>query len=327
MGTSTVMAKELTNDELIVSFLGLPAYITDEEIHKKLQTWGVRAVSDIKRRVWPGTKIADGTRFVKVKFNETVQSLPYSVKFNTALGPEYFRVIHDRQVKVCRVCLQPNHILRDCPEFFCHSCGVQGHYARECSSRKKEKKCILCNNKMDNCICKKSEVEDQDQGPVSFSEETGNESAEVSEIEDGEEERESEQEEMCEDEGCENGLDLERAAAGVRPDSEVSGVHGAVVPSRVGCLTNAAILNLVEEEREEVSALPPDAETDMSQSPILSQDQLPPFQTHHEALPQRLKMASEMDSDPDLDLAKILHSRKRLSTLTTKKPKRKNKTQ
>uniref|UniRef100_A0A8D2ZSN3 Uncharacterized protein n=1 Tax=Scophthalmus maximus TaxID=52904 RepID=A0A8D2ZSN3_SCOMX len=37
--------------------------------------------------MWPGTRIADGTRFVKVQFNDTVQSLPYSVKFITVTDP------------------------------------------------------------------------------------------------------------------------------------------------------------------------------------------------------------------------------------------------
>jgi len=41
-------------------------------------------------------------------------------------------VIHDRQVKVCRMCIQPGHILRECPDFKCRKCGTQGHYAREC---------------------------------------------------------------------------------------------------------------------------------------------------------------------------------------------------
>ncbi|KAM4560148.1 uncharacterized protein PAE49_012381 [Odontesthes bonariensis] len=128
-----VMAKEVRSNELVVSFLNLPPYITDEEICEKLATWGVKATSPIKRRKWPGTDVADGTRFCKVQFNDKVQSLPYSTKFETLEGGEYFRVIHDRQVKVCRLCIQPGHILRECPEFKCHKCAKQGHYARECN--------------------------------------------------------------------------------------------------------------------------------------------------------------------------------------------------
>lgn len=157
IGNTRVMAKELTNDELVVSFLGLPAYTTDVEILGKLHGWGVSATSPIRRRMWPGTRIADGTRIVRVKFNQQVQSLPYSAKFNTALGAEYFRVIHDKQVKVCRICMQPGHILRECPEFMCHKCGVQGHYARECGH--KESKCIMCYNLESKCVCNRSENE------------------------------------------------------------------------------------------------------------------------------------------------------------------------
>ena len=136
IGDKRVYARELNNDELIVSFMNLPFYIEDREILAKLQGWGVSAVSPIKRRMWPNTNVADGTRYLKVRFNDQVQSLPYSARFKTAQGMEYFRVIHDRQQKVCRMCMQPGHILRECPDFTCHKCGVQGHYARECSSRK-----------------------------------------------------------------------------------------------------------------------------------------------------------------------------------------------
>ena len=155
IGETAVVASELANDEMVVSFLNLPAYIEDAEILEKLRGWGVQAVSAIRRRMWPGTRIADGTRFLKVKFNDKVQSLPYSTKFNTALGTEFFRVIHDKQVKVCRLCIQPGHILRDCPEFTCHKCGVQGHYVRECNMV--AKKCKVCYNGMDKCICNESE--------------------------------------------------------------------------------------------------------------------------------------------------------------------------
>ncbi len=62
---SRVVAKEISSTEMVVSFLGLPTYIQDEEILRKLVEWGVTAVSRIKRRMWPGTDIADGTRFLK----------------------------------------------------------------------------------------------------------------------------------------------------------------------------------------------------------------------------------------------------------------------
>lgn len=152
VGETRIHGREVTSDELVVSFMGLPAYIEDEEITAKLQFWGVSAVSAVRRKMWPGTDIADGTRYVKVRFTDTVQSLPYSARFITAAGPEFFRVIHDRQVRVCRGCLQPDHVYRDCPEFLCRRCGGQGHYARECAEPR-VKKCSVCRNRVSACVC------------------------------------------------------------------------------------------------------------------------------------------------------------------------------
>lgn len=122
-GDMTIMGQEMNSNEMVVSFLNLPVYITDEQIHNRLKEWGVGAVSPIKRRMWPGTDVVDGTRFMKVKFTEEVKSLPYSTRFKTIEGVEHFRVLHDRQERVCRLCLKPGHIYRECPEFKCYRCG------------------------------------------------------------------------------------------------------------------------------------------------------------------------------------------------------------
>lgn len=130
-----VHARDIMNNDMVVSFINLPVYLEDEKILSKLEEWGVRPLSPIKRRVWPGTETVDGTRFLKVRFTEQVCSLPYSTKFETLRGTEYFRVIHDRQVRVCRLCIKPGHIFRECPEFKCFKCGKSGHYARDCEER------------------------------------------------------------------------------------------------------------------------------------------------------------------------------------------------
>lgn len=131
-----VLARDIISKDMVVSFINLPVYLDDEDILSRLEEWGVRPMSAIKRRKWPGTEIADGTRFLKVRFNKEVCSLPYSTKFVTLRGAEYFRVIHDRQVRVCRLCIKPGHIFRECPEFKCFRCLKTGHYARECVERR-----------------------------------------------------------------------------------------------------------------------------------------------------------------------------------------------
>ena len=105
VGDAVVMGRERRKDEAVVSFLGLPVYITDAEIQARLGEWGAKLLSPIKRRKWPGTDWWDGTRYMRVRFGEIVRSLPYSTKFNTLEGVEHFRVVHDGQVRVCRQCL------------------------------------------------------------------------------------------------------------------------------------------------------------------------------------------------------------------------------
>lgn len=77
------------------------------------------------------------------------------------------------------MCLQPGHILRDCPDFSCHKCEVQRHYARECGAdkgTKAEAKCEIRFNIMSECICKENETdllgaEDEEEEEVSDEEE------------------------------------------------------------------------------------------------------------------------------------------------------------
>lgn len=149
----------------MVSFLHLPAYLEDEVIEDKLKFWGVTPLMKIRRRVYPGTNIADGTRYVKVKFPKEVTSLPYSAKFETVDGTQYFRVIHDGQEKLCRLCMQPGHIIRDCPDFKCFECYEQGHFAKDCRADK----CPDCMKAFMRCDCEsehehEEEIEETENG-------------------------------------------------------------------------------------------------------------------------------------------------------------------
>lgn len=148
-----INAKRLHRTEIMVSFMHLPPELPDKLILDKLVNWGVKPILPLKRRFYPGTSVADGTRFLKVIFPKEVASLPYSARFDTEDGPHYCRVIHDKQVKICRLCMNPGHVLRECPEFTCRECLEQGHYARECTASK----CSLCKKSTNRCSCASSQ--------------------------------------------------------------------------------------------------------------------------------------------------------------------------
>lgn len=145
----TCEVKKLINKHCVVSFMHLPAYISDQKILEKLEGWGVIPISAIKRRLYPGTTIEDGTRFVKTKFPKEVTSLPYSTKFDTAEGLQYFRVMHSHQVKTCRLCMCPDHIVKDCPAFKCYICDERGHFGRDCTAVR----CTDCKKALNKCEC------------------------------------------------------------------------------------------------------------------------------------------------------------------------------
>ncbi|CAL8322960.1 unnamed protein product [Boreogadus saida] len=65
-------------------------------------------------------------------------------------------------MKVCRNCMQPGHILRECPDFTCYNCGCQGHYARECATG--VAKCQTCRRRERDCICPVEEEAEEDGG-------------------------------------------------------------------------------------------------------------------------------------------------------------------
>lgn len=140
----------------VVSFMKLPSFIEDDEIRRRLESKGIKLVSQIYRRAIPGTQVTDGTRFVKCIFPPGFVSLPWSMGFKVGDVMKYYRVVHNNQAKVCSQCFQPDHIQRDCPFYKCDLCGVQGHTQRRC----KTPKCIKCKNPPLNCIC--SDIENVD---------------------------------------------------------------------------------------------------------------------------------------------------------------------
>ncbi len=141
--------KNLQNRDYVVSFMHLPVYLDDKEILGKLEGWGVDPITKVRRRRYPGTDIEDGTRFLKVRFPKEVASLPYSTRLETAEGLQYFRVMHSHQVKTCRLCMSPDHLLKECPKFVCYKCEERGHYARDCNAVR----CPGCQEVLNKCEC------------------------------------------------------------------------------------------------------------------------------------------------------------------------------
>nr|AAI54031.1 Zgc:171886 protein [Danio rerio] len=150
--------KSLQNRDYVVSFMHLPAYLEDQIILDKLESWGVFPISDFKRRLYPGTEIEDGTRFIKARFPKEVISLPYSTKLETAEGMQYFRVLHSNQVKTCRLCMSPDHMVKDCPDFKCYKCEERGHFAKNCDTVK----CPDCLKYINKCECWMEEEEEEE---------------------------------------------------------------------------------------------------------------------------------------------------------------------
>jgi len=139
----------LVSDTVVVSFLHLPAYILDQEIEEKLQQLGIKILSPVERRYYKGSNVADGTRIVKVKFPKQIVSLSYLMKFNTAYGPQLFRVIHNDQTKVCALCYSQSHLMAECDQFVCFRCEGQGHVKRQCTAAR----CDNCNMFPKRCEC------------------------------------------------------------------------------------------------------------------------------------------------------------------------------
>lgn len=77
IGDKIFECKEIVQTSVMVSSLHLPGYIEDEEIENTLEAMKVEIVSPIKRRFYPGTNIADGTRYVPVRL--PLSSFPYTL--------------------------------------------------------------------------------------------------------------------------------------------------------------------------------------------------------------------------------------------------------
>ncbi|KAK6165443.1 hypothetical protein SNE40_022370 [Patella caerulea] len=138
----------------VVSFMHLPVYISDDDIYKKLENWGVTPVGPLHRKTIDidGKRKYDGTRFIKVDFPPNISSLPYATSFD---GVSY-SIRHNDQERVCFLCLQSGHVVAQCPEFKCFRCKQAGHGKRRCASVL----CQRCNEFDWKCECVVDEGDD-----------------------------------------------------------------------------------------------------------------------------------------------------------------------
>ncbi|KAK6178282.1 hypothetical protein SNE40_013085 [Patella caerulea] len=139
----------VSNKTKIVSILNLPYYIEDHVIENKLKRWDVQIEGHIRYPFDKNTGCPDGTRLMKVIFPPGVSSLPFSVRFQTIEGFEYFGLRHDDQDKVCFHCLSNTHLKAECPTFRCLKVNLTGHIQRKCNTSF----CVACQAFSPLCEC------------------------------------------------------------------------------------------------------------------------------------------------------------------------------
>lgn len=78
----------------------------------------------MQSRYYPGTDIADDTRFMKIRLPPTLPFILYAVKLDNA----YYRVVHDNQKRMCGVVIPLNiyQVFKDCLDFVCFKSNGQG---------------------------------------------------------------------------------------------------------------------------------------------------------------------------------------------------------
>lgn len=232
---------------IVVSFLELPAYIEDKDIISKLESKQCEIKSDVYRHVHSNTQVADGTRYVRVKFPPGLVSLPWSVKFDTGRGPRFFRVKHNNQHQLCNMCGDPFHKYRACPRLICAGCDEQGHKLKECTAPKCDRcgllplrcfcppiddgTCTYCKSNPCKCFCENCHKNYNDcQCGIIEHDERGIEDDDRLSVNDYNEslEEESMDETQLKDDGIDHGGDDDAELSIGRPNSEYDGSESGV---------------------------------------------------------------------------------------------------
>ena len=94
---------------LTVSLFNVPAYIHDQIVIGKLESFGCIIRSQlIRKRYREAPSIENGSRFVRVDLPDTVKSLPFAIELED--NGLYVRLLHNNQIKICNNCLSDSHI-------------------------------------------------------------------------------------------------------------------------------------------------------------------------------------------------------------------------
>ncbi|CAC5379786.1 unnamed protein product [Mytilus coruscus] len=149
IGDRNFKPNAIFSKERLVSFLKVSIMFLIRKLKTSWKRLGLPSYPPLGENV-PWNEIADGTRYVVIRFPDDKQSLPYSMKFSTGVNShEYIRVIHDNQRKVCSKCYETDHIFATCPDNVCWRCKTSGHLSKSCP----EPPCEKCKKFVAHCVC------------------------------------------------------------------------------------------------------------------------------------------------------------------------------
>ena len=124
---------------LTVSFFGVPVYMTNDMLTDKLTDFNAKQMSPWTRKTYNDLlAVESGIVHCRVELPQEVTSLPYACR----IADTNIVIKQNGQHKVCNICLSSEHLMRSCsqrrPPGRCFSCGLLGHYVRDCPDQMTE---------------------------------------------------------------------------------------------------------------------------------------------------------------------------------------------
>ncbi|KAJ8023404.1 hypothetical protein HOLleu_35844 [Holothuria leucospilota] len=158
----------VTKSLITASIFGVPTFISDEDLTEKLTSYGCKLRSDWTHKKYEDFPSVDnGIRYARIELPANTKSLPYSI----LISGIHLRVKHNGQTRVCNLCLEDNHLMRECAQYVCKECKVQGHSESKCP----KVKCYRCQglgHKSFNCELSPDTEMDQEANPSKESEDS-----------------------------------------------------------------------------------------------------------------------------------------------------------